>query len=211
MGVPIKTFRCPSRGEQRVFPVPLTNFGTTYPGNANDVILMVPGQGTNLNVSQTDYAANGGSTMGAADGAFMNILPGANGAPAFNSRMRTLESISDGPSNVVFLGEKLFNKLFKATPSAGDTHGYASSINAGNVRWCTSGSPNFTPIRPEPDIRDPNAGVGTLNFGTAHPAKCLFVFGDGHVTGVSTSVDARVFANLCLSTNGVSPGEDEYD
>ena len=136
-----------------MFSVPLATFGTTHPGNANDIILASQG---NLNVSQTDYAANGGSNLGVVDGAFTHI-----GAGSLN-RMRTLDSITDGPSNVVFIGEKLFNKQFKTTPNNGDVHGYASSISAANVRWCTDGGNPPVAIRPEPDIRDPNPDLGIV-------------------------------------------------
>jgi len=201
LGMPLRTFQCPSRGNGRTFQIPgnkLLTTVATWQGNVT-----VSGfNGSTLTVAQTDYAANGGVPGGQSPvdshGAF---LP--TDVSIQRPKLRSFADYRDGQSNVVMVGEKLMNRYNGGlNPQTDDYCGYACSYSSSNVRF------GIGP--PQQDYVNAS-GDGQGRFGAAHTGSALFVFGDGAVHRVRYSVDPGVFANLCRIDDGMSVSDSDYE
>jgi len=204
LGMPLRTFQCPSRGSARTFTVP-SNMFTKYPPAASSLSGSTISNGAaQITLAQTDYAANGGipqsaQVPAALDGAF---LPTDVSSP--RPKLRTFADYTRGQSNVVLIGEKLMNRYNTNQPQTDDYCGYACGHSSSNVRFGFG--------RPQADYRSatPNADGQGL-FGSAHTGVCMFVFGDGAVHRVRFSVDPTVFQALCQINNTTAVSDSDFD
>ena len=192
MGVPLKIFRCPSRGGARVFTVTGNQIYHAYPINSGYNNLQT------ANVAQTDYAANGGLVPYDDMGAFLRWGIGN----LYRPKRRSFADYSDGQAQTVMLGEKLFNRSLANNPQADDYFGYCAGWYYSTVR--------FGQQPPLPDYRTTAPQGSSGRFGSSHPAGCLFAFGDGSVRKVSYSVQFTVFQALCHISDGQVVSESDY-
>lgn len=220
MGSASKIFRCPSRGAERVIPVPATKFYPTHPYALHVPLgtAMAPYHGLtsgSYNSVQTDYAASGGTwtqtMMGNAFNYDAAFVPYGYNGDFYRPKLRKLDDFSDGLSNTVLIGEKVINRTF-TTSNAGqpdDYFGYCAGWKFSTVR--------FGMYAPQADYKgqviqvDSNGYPNGGSFGSAHIGACLFVFGDGHVASVSFSVNATIFSYLCRVADGQTVTESDYD
>lgn len=99
----------------------------------------------------------------------------------------TLSKILDGSSKTFLVGEKHVPEYgfgYFANPPDKSISVFDSSIyNPDDYRVVTRHAGSAYPLATSP-AEDVN-----INFGSSHPGVCQFVFADGHVVAVSTSVD----------------------
>jgi prepilin-type processing-associated H-X9-DG protein len=104
------------------------------------------------------------------------------------------ESLTDGLSNTMLIGEKcvLTSKVGVSTPDAAAYEGVAPPRN---VARC--GGPGF-PLAHS----SVTAVEDERSFGSCHPQRCQFVMGDGHVVALSTSIDPAILRLLVVRNDG---------
>ncbi len=141
----MKVFRCPSRGEARIFTVgsiaKIHPLGQFYEGKQSQ-----SGQYNNLNsvdAVQSDYAANGGNAT-VANGQFTLLYDGATipyGLPSFDTnsynkpKRRSFDDFRDGQSQTVVIGEKIINRNLVNQAQSDDYYGYAAGWNSSVIRF----------------------------------------------------------------------------
>jgi prepilin-type processing-associated H-X9-DG protein len=106
---------------------------------------------------QSDYAANGGSEWGAADGV---VGIGA---------CKALTDLTAGTSNTLMLGEKYLAP--HPDLQADDNEGYTAGYDVDTVRFSGAKYPVAT-------AEDPTS---RFRFGGPHPRGTVFAYADGHV------------------------------
>jgi prepilin-type N-terminal cleavage/methylation domain-containing protein/prepilin-type processing-associated H-X9-DG protein len=156
------------------------------------------------------------------------IDTGNHGVFFLNSRVR-LDEIEDGLSHTIFLGEKrppgdelgwasgtratLRNtgtpiNQTKLEPT--DLTPYMSGFNPENV----TPDPDRTSMRaepaPAPSVPIPLVPITVGGFSSSHPGGSNFLFGDGSVHYLRTSIDAGVFRLLGNRADGVPIGDDQF-
>jgi prepilin-type N-terminal cleavage/methylation domain-containing protein/prepilin-type processing-associated H-X9-DG protein len=108
----------------------------------------------------------------------------------------TLNEITDGLSNTIFMGENIEGDLIK-------------SVNI----W-TNGARGQTIRSMATPLNFPSgmsAGAGLMSpginggFASRHPGGALFTFGDGHVVFVQESIDHLIYKQLATRANGDVP------
>jgi prepilin-type N-terminal cleavage/methylation domain-containing protein len=168
----LSIFFCPSR---RSPPQPLTD---------------VLNNGTVMG-SVSDYAAckGDGSAVSSMDsGMFSQTQPGSYSVPRYSVR---LEYVTDGLSNTLAIGEKhvqqgKFNDI--------NTDGaiFNGGLPDGVFRRASASSP----------LAFSNTEPFNHQFGSWHPGLVQFVFGDGSVRGISTSVAGSTLGLLANRADG---------
>jgi len=119
------------------------------------------------------------------------------------------KSITDGLSNTIFVGEKHVQQgQFGIEPDNciynPDNHRTAARYGGGvDPNPATnSNNNNATPIPIASSPTDVIGPSGYAQFGSYHPQTCHFVFGDGSVHGISTTVDNQTLSQLCSRFDG---------
>ncbi len=178
-----KTFKfylCPSRQRPTLLSLPDTD------KHQNGSVPHTPG-------GVGDYATNCGAPPGVADyypgmsTPTVTELDRANG-PFWYKGPPYLKfaNVTDGLSNVVFIGEKHVRKRFE--------------FNDGSI-WNGDHGSSFKQLGTgAPIARDLNASVG--RFGSWHPGICQFVFGDGSVKALQVSTDLTTLDRLANRDDG---------
>ena len=188
----IPTFRCASRASQDL----------TMEGNQDGPANTLGAMG--------DYVGNAGNNI---RGGTQYWRPDANGviytADSFDDQSlwdgrwdseMTFKRISDGLSKTFFVGEK------HVTLEAVNRQG--SMYNGDHQTNCARVAGVVAPIALGADDQAGcRSGSGCRrcvcdNFGSWHPAVCNFVFGDGHVSGISPSINLIVLDRLAVRNDG---------
>jgi hypothetical protein len=142
-----------------------------------------------------DYAGNGGtsgtwgsftSSGNTLDGVFVptGIAP------------VSIESITDGTSNTLMIGEKYLDRAIVTTSTdCNDDQGYTDGWD--NDTICFANGPPATP-----PLQDGIVGTCGLYFGTPHFVYMESVFCDGSVHTISLSITPAVFGQLCSINDG---------
>lgn len=193
-------FYCPSRRRPKLYP--------NYPGSPNQLI-----NANQVNaVGKTDYAINGGTSVGFAnfagpvigcdqsfprtpcsfspcDAAWLRQI--FNGVSGVCSEIRT-DDISDGATNTLLAAEKYLNSdVYTLGTDGGDAGPFTQGYGAGVVRWCDIQAD----LRPRQDTETPAVSPGK-SFGSIHSGVFFAVFCDGSTRGLDYSIDPVVFARM---------------
>jgi prepilin-type N-terminal cleavage/methylation domain-containing protein len=166
---------------------------------------------TNLHPgSLGDYAGNGGQFAGSIVDAYLcnGAMCQANSVVA-NSQIVTTQSqtkmrdITDGTSQTFLIGEKHAPMAYYG--ESGPTWGDGSIFNGDFPR-------NFSRIAGQPKFNlglGPNDLTGPFHckFGSDHIGICQFLFTDGHIAAVSTSIDLNVLNRLAVRNDGLTVGD----
>lgn len=180
-----KTFKfylCPSRQRPTLLSQPDTD------RHQNLMLAHVPG-------GVGDYTSNAGTPPGVTD-----YYPGMGTPPMVVTEIDRANgpfwykgppylkfaNVSDGLSNVVFLGEKHVRKRFEHLDGS-----IWNGDHAGSFRKLGTGAPI---------ARDMNATVG--QFGSWHLGICQFVFGDGSVKALQVSTDLTTLDRIANRDDG---------
>jgi prepilin-type N-terminal cleavage/methylation domain-containing protein len=103
------------------------------------------------------------------------------------------ESIADGLSHTMFAGEKHvpLGKFGREIDGDGSIYnGDAMNANASRA----AGAEHPLARYPEEEFK--------FNFGSYHPGVCQFVFGDGSVRGIPTSISGKILRLLAVRDDG---------
>lgn len=106
-------------------------------------------------------------------------------------RQATFSKVTDGTSNVLCIGEKRLNIKEYATGSWHDDCGWSDGWDPDTVRY------TGYPLK-----KDPQTGVNGYEFGGAHPAVSMALFGDGSIHALSFNIDPLTFNRLGDCTDG---------
>jgi prepilin-type N-terminal cleavage/methylation domain-containing protein/prepilin-type processing-associated H-X9-DG protein len=167
----------------RANSAPLHNLVATYfcPARREPQVCLAP-MGANLTGSACDYAVVGGD----------NTLN--TGAFHINENYGTgikLELILDGTSNTLMIGEK---HLTKADVGQGTFDGCVYSATPSGLSFRQAGSMHLLAL----DSTDLQNG----QFGSWHPGTVNFVFCDGHVAALKTSIQGTTLGFLATRMGG---------
>lgn len=208
--VPLPLFTCPSRRLPRALPFdheerPYGNYRppdlcgkSDYAGNAGDIFTKA--QNDNEGPPNYDEADRDSSE------AKKYWIDTSDVTGVFYQRSTTrVVEISDGLGNTYLVGEKYADPLryTKRNTTAGDDQMMYVGADADIVRW--AGHYDGRTLVP---IQDREAFEDDETFGSAHPAGCNFLFGDGSVRLVAYDVDGAVHrrqANRHDGKTGVAP------
>jgi prepilin-type N-terminal cleavage/methylation domain-containing protein len=212
----VKIYFCPSRrGVPATFSVGDQRTGTTLP-NFPDT----PG-------GLSDYAASVGTAWALTDGALTNstrvrLIDPATGASvasttgaasppgailvSWQSRT-TLLNIVDGTGNTLLVGEKHIRRTTQ-TGRSEDRSVYNGNWEVGPVGreagYERDASGQVVAGSERPLVSDPLGGVNfDRRFGGPHPEVCQFVFADGSVRALRTSIDLETLARLAARADGL--------
>ncbi|MBA4066824.1 MAG: prepilin-type cleavage/methylation domain-containing protein [Isosphaera sp.] len=143
-----------------------------------------------------DYAANAGDPTGQADYFIGMGTPAitdegqtANGPFRYKGKPLNFQSVSDGLSSTLFVGEKhIPNFRFGVSPDSSIYNGDHGS----SFKKAGTGAP----------LGRGSAATSGAQFGGYHPGVCLFVMGDGAVKPIRVSVDATSLGRLANRRDG---------
>jgi prepilin-type N-terminal cleavage/methylation domain-containing protein len=150
-----------------------------------------------------DYAAASSDNSGANNEPDAYDMPGASGSiitgirnsttGAWDSRT-TFDSVKDGLSNTVFIGEK----HVKVDPSGfGVQNGDRTTWNGDSIDvFARVGGPG------RPLVSDVNTSTNQ-RFGSYHSNVCQFVFGDGSVQALSVTIPEETLSRLIRRADGL--------
>jgi prepilin-type N-terminal cleavage/methylation domain-containing protein/prepilin-type processing-associated H-X9-DG protein len=208
-------FQCPSDGQQQAVPVYDSNFTTPVVTLAHANYVACVGWQECFNSAGGNPQAGSG-----ADGLSGGLGKAGVGAFYRNSRIR-VGDVLDGTSNTIFVGERSSNHA----PAT-----WTGAVPGGRVpAWMASQPP--TPYAPPPGPAYDNADFGealVLAHGNAshlpnadfpiydpdtyysiHPQGANFLFGDGSVRFLSSSINPNTYQYLCTIAGGEAlPGGD---
>ena len=199
---------CPSVGQPRIYP---------YAQGS-------PAGGTPMR-GMSDYTANAGSwgSLGTASAGAANAFDGPIvGSTSVSGIRRTMESISDGTSNTLLIGEKyLTGRTFQNLSSCNDDQGYVDGWDNDMIVFSQGAVGQAAPTGATAIAMTtpPTAGLSfppqqfTLNntsgtcggfFGSIHPSGMMSVFCDGTVRQISYNVDPAAFFSMCSINDGAA-------
>ncbi len=158
-----------------------------------------------------DYAGNGGQFAGAivddplCNGVMCQANSQVTNSQIVSTQSRTkLRDVTDGTSQTFLVGEK--HVPLSMFGQSGPTWGDGSIYNGDFPR-------NFSRIAGQPKF---NLGTGPTDlngpwhckFGSYHAGVCQFLFTDGHIVALSTSIDLNVLNRLAVRNDGIPVGGD---
>ena len=143
-----------------------------------------------------DYAGNGGtSTVERMGGSRGNGLDGTvvrrPGATPLRSAHVGPETISDGSSNTLLVGEKYVQPDRLGTRQTDEDQGWVAGWDWDTIRFGH-----------EPPVTPANGLFEPLRFGAEHPGGMNGVFADGSVRFVSTNIRQDAFSALSTRDGG---------
>ncbi|VTS06625.1 DUF1559 domain-containing protein [Tuwongella immobilis] len=170
----IRTYYCPSRRQPTVYS----------------------------NGARSDYAGNGGWTMGEEGTRGMLVRQWRNPTSAKPidapiEQRRRMTDVSDGLTNTIMVGEKQVH------------HTTLGSAGGDNERWNNSGwdqdHVRFGELVPQDDSLHPKSTAATfwsVRFGSSHTGGFNAALGDGSVRFVRYGIDSANWARYCLIADG---------
>ena len=178
----VSAYMCPSRGRTNPQAVPATDPGPYFAGWTYQANKLNPW-------AKSDYAANGFIMLtGVQDVGFTS-----------KSQLFALSDITDGAANTILAGEKSMDPLIYNTGAWAYDEPYVLGGTGSVMRTGTILNQDY-------------AGVANLsmvnNWGTVHPGVAQFVFGDGSVHNISTSIPSAQLAVLLMPKDGQPPPTD---
>ncbi len=223
--VDLKVYLCPSRrgpGQYSVkYTLTLGNGATeTAPAGGLSDYASVSGDGNNdgaMRVSHPAGTVNGQAVSGT--GPFNSSGPGAR-VLSWTSQT-TLNSITDGTSNTLLVGEKYVRP--RSFQGKNEDRSVYDSGNGNNDRRLiglnpTASPPEAYPLIGNPTLNNPNPASGAAwpvldpssglpiaenaSFGGPHPGVCQFVFCDGSVHALSVNLSTTLLGYLGLPEDG---------
>jgi prepilin-type N-terminal cleavage/methylation domain-containing protein/prepilin-type processing-associated H-X9-DG protein len=112
-----------------------------------------------------------------------------------------LKHVTDGTSQTLMIGEKHVPPAYFGTLLVGDTSIYNVDDHRPVVRWAGPGC-GIALRGDELFGTSPSDALKYIVFGSTHPGLCQFVFVDGHVEGLSPSIDTQALGNLAVRHDG---------
>jgi prepilin-type N-terminal cleavage/methylation domain-containing protein len=129
-------------------------------------------------------------------------VPGSNGTTgAWTGGKTTMNSIIDGTSNTLMIGEKRLDKRNYANGDWDDDCGWGDGWDPDVVRYTGQAT------GPNPR-QDAAGGVSGYEFGSAHPAGINAVMADGSVRLITYSISPTTFNSLGTRDGGEVLGSD---
>ena len=137
-----------------------------------------------------DYAGNGGtSTVERQSGSLGNGLDGTvvrrPGVTSERSVHVAPDTIRDGSTNTLLLGEKYVQPDLLGTRQVDEDQGWVSGWDWDTIRFGH-----------EPPVTPANGLFAPLRFGADHPGGMNGAFADGSVRFIRTTIDRETFAAL---------------
>jgi prepilin-type N-terminal cleavage/methylation domain-containing protein/prepilin-type processing-associated H-X9-DG protein len=155
-----------------------------------------------------DYAGNHGDMSSGAGGISTDFYFGGNGngvlitsrggwqnGPSGWLDKVSMRTILDGTSQTVLFGE-----AHKPRGKLGISPEDGSIYDGSKFYFSAKVVGPGVPLASGPD--DDVVGMGLFAFGSWHPGYCPFVFADGHVANVKTSVSTSTLRQLCNRADG---------
>jgi prepilin-type processing-associated H-X9-DG protein len=181
-----------------IYQCPSLKYYPQAPHNGTSAIAM-PGQRPNPPGATTGYAVCGGDNIQtyrtpAADGAFVLAsyqVDNAGWLVGWCSRT-SFQSITDGLSNTLFMGDKYVPYGNSVAFQYGDSSAYNGDVAHAISRVA---GPSNTIARTTTDPFN-------TQFGSRHSGVCNFMFGDGSVRSLSTQTDGVVLGLLANRSDG---------
>ncbi len=168
----VKVFICPSRR------------GTPVQCSIDPAFPTLTGMGS-------DYAGCIGDGTSSPSGVYTGIIGFVNGGTGTTAGVR-FASVTDGLSNTIMIGEKHIQQSKLGNDYITDGIIYQSGEQQTYARVGGPGHPlAFTPD-----------DVANNQFGSYHSGVCQFVFGDGSVHAIPTSIDTTTLGYLCNISDG---------
>jgi prepilin-type processing-associated H-X9-DG protein len=183
VSAPVKIYMCPSRGRANPQTCPSVDPGPYCPGWTYSTNGLNPW-------GKSDYAANS-SIVGA---------PYRNG-PYLPSDLLGLSDFRNGTSNTILVGEKSLDPPIYNTGAWAFDEPYLLGGTGSVSRFAT------TILQDRPGVFYQGMGA---TWGAAHPGVGQFVFADGHVHAISTSVSGTVMSLLLDPHNTIPIPESDY-
>jgi prepilin-type N-terminal cleavage/methylation domain-containing protein len=112
----------------------------------------------------------------------------------------TMNSITDGTSNTLMVGEKRLNIHYLNQYQSDDNEGYTDGWDHDAERYT-----NHPPL---PDYNANNGGDGQQRFGGSHTGGFMAVLCDGHVRMINYSISQTTFDHLGTINDGQPLGPD---
>jgi len=143
-----------------------------------------------------DYAGNGGtSTIERASGSLGNGSDGVvvrrPGVTPERSGHVAPDTISDGSSNTLLVGEKYVQPDLLGTQQTDEDQGWVAGWDWDTIRFGH-----------EPPIVPANGRFDPLRFGSDHPGGMNAAFADGSVRFIRTSIERETFTALSTRSGG---------
>lgn len=157
-----------------------------------------------------DYAGNGGQFAGAivddplCKGAMCQALSQVTNSQIVSTQSRTrMRDFTDGTSQTFLVGEKHAPRARygQSGPSWGDGSIFNGDFPRNYSR--IAGLPKFNLGLGPDDL----SGPFHCKFGSDHAGICQFLFTDGHIVPINTSVDLTVLNRLAVRNDGQTVGE----
>jgi prepilin-type N-terminal cleavage/methylation domain-containing protein/prepilin-type processing-associated H-X9-DG protein len=204
--LPLTIFQCPSDPYQQVVPVYDSSF-------TNPIAMVAHGNYVGCNGWEECFSNAGGAGDGSgADGLSGGLGQSGNGLFYRNSK-NNVASVTDGLSNTIFVGERSGNH----SPST-----WTGAVAGGRCpAWMASLSPPYSPPPgPAYDNADfgecfvlahcnathlPNADFPIFDpdtFYSSHPTGANFLFGDGSVHFLGSSINPNTYQYLATIAGG---------
>jgi prepilin-type N-terminal cleavage/methylation domain-containing protein len=157
-----------------------------------------------------DYAGNGGQFAGAivddplCNGAMCQANSQVNNSQIVSTKSRTkMRDFTDGTSQTFLVGEKHAPtaRYGQSGPSWGDGSIFNGDFPRNYSR--IAGLPKFNLGLGPNDL----SGPFHCKFGSDHLGICQFLFTDGHIAALSTSIDLTVLNRLAVRNDGLTVGD----
>jgi prepilin-type N-terminal cleavage/methylation domain-containing protein len=197
---PVKTYFCPTRrgpGSSPALSVSGDQINASSPHVPGALGDYAPNAGSRQDTSNPPLLTNNDDSNPANVGTGRVVANGPIWKFSNVSRL-SFQSITDGLSNTLFIGEKHIPQARSDTNPPGIRgfgHPQDSALYNGDHRgYCTPGI--------GAPLRGPESTSTGTQFGSWHPGICQFVLGDGSVRALSIAISPTTLENLAARADG---------